>query len=575
MMMNFYTMLRQFPYQTNESIFDFFAKLKEYPDVCSAHMNMLESYCNESKVYMFASTSQIVFVSVETNKCGTNEWAEEISEEKMFEGAAPMYSSGDMKRVSPVWSLKKMVNEIKWVWERGESSCPKISCVLLTDSHIRNASMVSNEWERQHVTVLFNLKNLDNYAIPLNDNREVPGYQYVKTLVDTMFPDYSPSFAIEPVDVHNLDKDENDDEKAGGSSSYNLFVVSGVKDRKIDDDKEEDDDELDDDDDDFDDSFGELLDSFDDDDDDDEGETYPSGIVRLGPSTVRVQVLKPMENPREELNKLVGCKGIKERIDELITLNEYNQMMQKVAPLAKLHNISLHSIFIGKPGTGKTTVCKIFGSLLKEAGVLSKGHVVVANRSAFIGGVWGDEEKMVRALIKMAQGGVLMIDEAYQLNGNHSQDPGKLVIPLFMDLLADESQRDIAVVLCGYKKEMGRLLELNPGLNSRFPNTFDFPDFSFEELLAITLQRVKEYHYKFTRSAWAKYKSILNAAYQVRDPQTWGNARFVANLLEHIYLLHAKRCVRLKNPNVSRLMMITVADVEPIDVPTPKGHIGF
>lgn len=537
-------MLRQFPYQTNDSIFEFFAKLKELPNVCSARMNMLDSYCNQSKVYMFASASHIVFVSVDTNKCDTNEWAEEISEEDISDSPAPMYSWGDAKRVSPVWCMKKMVNEIKWVWVNNETSCPKISCVLLTDSHICNASMVSREWESQHVTVFFNLKDLENRDIPLNNNKEASGFLYMKTLVDTIFPEYSPAFAIAPKDIHGSDDDEKLDE---------------------------DDDELVGD---FADDFEDFMNSLDD-EEEDEGEAYPSGVVRLGPSTVKVQVLNPMQNPRLELDKLIGCKGIKERIDSLIVLNQYNQMVQKMDPAAKLHNISLHSIFVGKPGTGKTTVCKIYGSLLKEAGVLSKGHVVVANRSVFIGGVWGDEEKMVRALINMAQGGVLMIDEAYQLNGNHSQDPGKLVIPLFMDLLADENQRDIAVVLCGYKKEMGKLLELNPGLNSRFPNTFDFPDFSFEELLAITLQRVKEYHYRFTRSAWVKYQSVLKAAYQMRDPQTWGNARFVANLLDHIYLLHAKRCVRLKNPNISRLMMITVSDIEPIEVPTPKNHIGF
>ena len=88
-------------------------------------------------------------------------------------------------------------------------------------------------------------------------------------------------------------------------------------------------------------------------------------------------------------------------------------------PNSKRHEVSLHSVFFGRPGTGKTTVCKIFGSLLHQAGVLSKGHVVVCDRGTFIGTLWGDEERSVRQVIEMAQGGVLMIDEAYLLNGKH------------------------------------------------------------------------------------------------------------------------------------------------------------
>ena len=90
-----------------------------------------------------------------------------------------------------------------------------------------------------------------------------------------------------------------------------------------------------------------------------------------------------------------------------------------------------------------------------------------------------------------------MIDEAYQLNGKHEGDPGKLVVPLLMNVSADEKQRDIAIVLCGYKEPMEKLLETNPGLYSRFPNRFEFADFTIDELLEITRRRVKEYEYDF------------------------------------------------------------------------------
>ena len=308
----------------------------------------------------------------------------------------------------------------------------------------------------------------------------------------------------------------------------------------------------------------------------DDDTEIPDGDVEQGANTtVHVEVLKPLKHPEEELDKLVGCADIRKRMEELTELSRYNRMMQCLNPHGKRHRVALHSLFLGRPGTGKTTVCKIFGSMLKEAGVLTKGHVVVCGRNTFIGTNWGDEEKVVRQVVEKAQGGVLMVDEAYLLNSDNKNDPGKLVIPLLMDVLADESQRNIAIVLCGYKEEMNRLMELNPGLNSRFPNRFEFPDFSIEELLEITRRRVGEYDYEFTRAAWAKYKALIADAYKVRDLKTWGNARFVANQLDRIYINHAHRCVRQCVSDRRHLFQITPADIQPIDVPTAKPRIGF
>ena len=291
--------------------------------------------------------------------------------------------------------------------------------------------------------------------------------------------------------------------------------------------------------------------------------------------SVNVKVLPPIDNPREELDKLVGCDDIKHRMDELVALTCYNRAMQEMFPNSKQHEVSLHSIFLGRPGTGKTTVCKIFGSLLHYTGALSKGHVVVCDRGTFIGTLWGDEERSLRQVIEKAMGGVLMIDEAYLLNGKNENDPGKLVIQLLMNILADETQRDIAIVLCGYKDQMLKLLDMNPGLQSRFPNKFEFQDFSVNELLEITKSRIKDYEYQFTDGAWEKYRNMMAQAYQVRDPQTWGNARFVANQLERIYIQHATRCVIEQPEGKQNWRLITPEDVVPIEVPRQKAKIGF
>lgn len=302
----------------------------------------------------------------------------------------------------------------------------------------------------------------------------------------------------------------------------------------------------------------------------------PSGIIEQNNNlSIKVEILPPLRNPRKELDKLVGCQSIKTRLDELLAMTRYNKMLRETFPTTKVHEISLHSIFFGRPGTGKTTVCKIFGSLLHEAGALSKGHVVVANRSTFIGTLWGDEERSVNQIIEIAQGGVLMIDEAYLLNSKNDHDPGRLVIQLLMNILSDETQRDIAVVLCGYKDQMQKLLDTNPGLQSRFPNKFEFQDFTVDELLEITKTRVKDYQYRFTDEAWAKYQTLMAQAYQARDPQTWGNARFVANQLERIYIQHATRCVRQCPIDKANLRQITAEDIVPIEIPRQKAKIGF
>lgn len=120
-----------------------------------------------------------------------------------------------------------------------------------------------------------------------------------------------------------------------------------------------------------------------------------------------------------------------------------------------------------------------------------------------------------------------------------------------------------------------KLLDSNPGLYSRFPNKFEFADFTVDELLEITQCRVKDYDYQFTAKAWEKYRQVLLQAYQVRNPETWGNARFVANQLERIYIQHATRCVKHQPKDKRELLKITPEDILPIEVPRQKAKIGF
>ena len=215
--------------------------------------------------------------------------------------------------------------------------------------------------------------------------------------------------------------------------------------------------------------------------------------------------------------------------------------------------------------------------MLHKAGALSRGHVVVANRSTFIGTRWGDEEVIVAETLKAAKGGVLMIDEAYQLVTNHPNDPGRLILQLMMPMLADEQNRDIAVVLCGYKGLMQSLLDMNEGLRSRFVNVFDFPEFNIPQLLEISRRRYRQYQYHFTRQAWMRYSDIIRKGYEQRDKKTWGNARFVANLLDEVYIHHAQRITDSHITDRRQFLTITAADIRPITLAptTSNRRIGF
>lgn len=443
--------------------------------------------------------------------CGSKE---EVADEGDWDDVdPPCYYSHTTSRISPVWRLCDAMERMD---KETLFIFPPLDIygVLLTESSILNARDMIDIWDTKKVKVIEGMKGIRHRQIATNEINN----PNARDIMDAILP--------------QKPEKKEEDTASNNFSEGNIHIVEDF--------------------------------------------SIPDGNIEQNDKiSVKVEILRPIANPREELDKLVGCTDIKRRMDELVALTGYNKLMSKVFPNSKQHEVSLHSVFLGRPGTGKTTVCKIFGSLLRQAGALSKGHVVVCDRGTFIGTLWGDEERSIRQVVEMAQGGVLMVDEAYLLNGKHENDPGKLVIQLLMSILADETQRDIAIVLCGYKEPMEKLLNSNPGLQSRFPNKFEFTDFSIDELMEITRRRVKEYEYEFTQDAWEKYRQLLSKAYSQRDPKTWGNARFVANQLERIYLQHATRCIKLCPTDKRQLRQLTSEDILPIEVPKEKRRIGF
>ncbi len=508
-------------------------------------------YLYNCDIYIYADSRNLVVVCVDCSKHRQKQCYDESQNIDMM-----IYKPGCEPRESTVWKLKETMEIIKSRLRKSQASL-KVYSILLTEDTINNAFELEDDWEKNCIKVIDNCSHLKLRKAGVNSDDNLAGKVYFDIVTD------------ESIDTKPEPKDETEAEEY---DEFEKMLYDLVNDH-FDDDTE--------------DIIGSTIKDYAAEDTAEPPAEEPEPQEPETPTTksetidqnlglsVDIEVLEPINNPREELDKLIGCGDIKRRMDELVALTTYNKTMQELFPNSKQHEVSLHSVFLGRPGTGKTTVCKIFGSLLHQAGALSKGHVVLCDRGTFIGTLWGDEERSVRQVLEKAKGGVLMIDEAYLLNSKNDNDPGKLVLQLLMNILADESQRDIAVVLCGYKDQMEKLLEMNPGLQSRFPNKFEFQDFSVDELLEITQTRIRDYDYSFTNQAWEKYRGILCQAYQVRDPQTWGNARFVANQLERIYMQHATRCVMQKPEDKQEWRQLTAEDIVPIEVARPKTKIGF
>ena len=530
-------LIDDFRKQTRETILDHMDRLGVNHAVYSTHLKGYEPDLLEKNIFIYIHAQSMVVVCFDL--CGSRE--EIADEQDPYNLIIPEYYSYNESRTSPVWQLSEAMKEMEY---RTIKIFPPIDIqgVLLSESNILNAKDMKDKWSAMNITVIDGLKGLRHREIATNKSYSAEASTILRAILDEeayirnfkfIAPDFSYLLDEKQVVSDNSDIYDDDDE-----INIEAFPEGSV--HKI------------------------------------EDLSFPDGTIEQNDKiSVKVEILRPIANPREELDKLVGCADIKRRMDELVALTRYNRLMHKMFPNSKQHEVSLHSVFLGRPGTGKTTVCKIFGSLLRQAGALSKGHVVVCDRGTFLGTLWGDEERSVRQVVEMAQGGVLMIDEAYQLNGKHEGDPGKLVVPLLMNISADEKQRDIAIVLCGYKEQMEKLLETNPGLYSRFPNRFEFADFTVDELLEITRLRIKEYEYEFTPEAWDKYRLLLARAYAQRDPNTWGNARFIANQLERIYIQHATRCVKQRPIDKLQLRLLTPEDILPIEVPKEKRRIGF
>jgi SpoVK/Ycf46/Vps4 family AAA+-type ATPase len=270
------------------------------------------------------------------------------------------------------------------------------------------------------------------------------------------------------------------------------------------------------------------------------------------------------EPPSAELERLIGLESIKEEMRSLISFVK----MQRYRRLNGLPAvpIQLHSVFTGNPGTGKTTLAQIYSALLRECGVLKRGHLIVASRADFVAGYVGQTAGKTKKKIREALGGVLFIDEAYSLLSDTSGDFGKEVINTLVDEMTKHNE-NLVIILAGYPNEMDKLLESNPGLRSRFKKFFFFPDYSLDELLSIMESYAAVYEYQISTPAIERLKEVLVGV------KVNGNGRFATNLVDEMIQAQALRLMKDEGEE-NLLKQALFLDVEDVDTAFNKLKIG-
>ncbi len=285
-----------------------------------------------------------------------------------------------------------------------------------------------------------------------------------------------------------------------------------------------------------------------------------------------------LEELMNKLNELVGLEAIKTQIKEHINYIEFLKL-RKERGFKDDEQISLHSVFTGNPGTGKTTVVKLLGKIYQKMGLLSKGHVHEVDRADLVAEFIGQTAPKVHKLIDKARGGVLFIDEAYSLarSKEDKKDYGHEVIEILLKEMSD-GPGDIAIMVAGYPKEMQTFLDINPGLKSRFKYHFVFEDYTPDELMAIAELAAKKRSVNLELEAKNLIYKLLLDAYRARD-NSFGNARYAYSLIDEAKINLGLRLVKLPNIRTlpsRKLSLITAEDIKNIkSIDTKNSNISI
>ncbi|EWT03639.1 ATPase AAA [Intrasporangium oryzae NRRL B-24470] len=261
---------------------------------------------------------------------------------------------------------------------------------------------------------------------------------------------------------------------------------------------------------------------------------------------------KTVEELLAELDDMIGLDRVKREIHRQVALLSVEKLRTEAG--LKAPKMSRHLVFVGNPGTGKTTVARLVGSIYRALGLLPKGQLVEVDRSELVAGYVGQTAMKTAEVCAKAVGGVLFIDEAYALTGD--QYAHEAVNTLVKEM--EDHRQDLVVIVAGYPEPMVTFITQNPGLASRFTTTIEFDDYTDDELLAILDSIASGSDYELTDEAQRRVRMILEAT--PRTP-AFGNGRFARNLFEHAVGRHAWRLRDAKEPTRDELRLLTADDM--------------
>jgi stage V sporulation protein K len=267
--------------------------------------------------------------------------------------------------------------------------------------------------------------------------------------------------------------------------------------------------------------------------------------------------ISTLEARLQELHTLTGLETVKSTVQELVNIAKVSQMQARAG--LKAPNITRHLVLTGNPGTGKTTVARLLGAIYSQLDVLSKGHFVEVDRTQLVAGYIGQTAPKTTAVVESALGGVLFIDEAYSLVPSEKIDPfGEEAINTLLRLMVDHAD-DLVVIVAGYKDEMTRFIESNPGLKSRFSRSIHFADYSPIELVEIFKTRCEHCGYRISAEVLVLVEQLANEfESQIGE---LGNGRFIKNVFDRCIALQCNRLATLENPSHEDLITFLAPDV--------------
>ena len=269
----------------------------------------------------------------------------------------------------------------------------------------------------------------------------------------------------------------------------------------------------------------------------------------------------------EQLNKLIGLNEVKTQVSKLINVHQANNI-RSAQGLPKVP-VGLHCVFTGSPGTGKTTVARYLASMYNSIGLLPSNKVYEVDRSALVAGYVGQTALKVQDAVEKAKGGVLFIDEAYSLSADSGAGFGDEAISTLVKAMED-NRENLAIIVAGYKEPMKQFIESNQGLKSRFQNYIHFSDYSSEELLSIFEELCHSHKMEIDQLTKVDLLKHIEAAKPQGDQ---GNARYIRNLFEKMYLNMSHRAAEDGNIDLHEILKFNSKDIPSVEA--RKQTIGF